>query len=180
MAAAPATAARKVSDVLAQAFHALNETAFSTSLRESEWTFSWIETAHVLSLAVMAGTIAVVDLRLLGVSFRQQPVSRLVTQVTPVTWVGFALMVLTGALLFAAQPEANAGNPVFQIKLVLLAVAGLNLLSFHRLVFRDIAVWDTLTKPPLKVQLSGAASLALWTVIIVLGRLIAYFPEPVA
>lgn len=178
MAAAPATAARKA-EVLEQILHALNETTFSTSLRESEWTFSWIETAHVLALAVMAGTVAVVDLRLLGVSFRQQPVSRLVNQVTPVTWIGFALMVITGALLFVAQPESNAGNPVFQIKLALLAVAGLNLLSFHHIVFRDVAVWDNLVKPPLKVQLSGAASLALWSVIIVLGRLIAYFPEPI-
>jgi len=165
--------------VLAQILHALNETTFSTSLRESEWTFSWIETAHVLALAVMAGTIAVVDLRLLGVSFRQQPVSRLVDQVTPVTWIGFALMVITGGLLFVAQPETNAGNPAFQIKLALLAAAGLNLLSFHHVVFRDIAIWDNLVKPPLKVQLSGAASLALWSVIIVLGRLIAYFPEPI-
>jgi hypothetical protein len=165
--------------VFQQVLHALNETAFSTSLRESEWTFSWIETAHVLALAVMAGTIAVVDLRLLGVSFRNQPVSRLVNQVTPVTWIGFALMVITGGLLFAAQPEANAGNPAFQIKLVLLAIAGLNLLSFHHVVFRDIAVWDNLTKPPAKVRFSGAASLALWSVIIVLGRLIAYFPEPI-
>ncbi len=166
--------------MLEHVLHALNETAFSTSLRESEWTFSWIETAHVLALAVMAGTIAVVDLRLLGVSFQKQPVSRLVNQVTPVTWFGFALMVVTGGLLFAAQPESNAGNPAVQIKLVLLALAGLNLVSFHRVVFRDIAVWDNLVKPPLKVQLSGAASLALWSAIIVLGRLIAYFPEPIA
>ena len=178
MAAAPATAARKA-DVLEHVLHALNETAFSTSLRESEWTFSWIETAHVLALAVMAGTVAVVDLRLLGVSFRQQPVSRLVDQITPVTWIGFGLMVLTGGLLFAAQPEANAGNPAFQIKLVLLAIAGLNLLSFHRIVFRDIAAWDNQARPPMKVRLSGAASLALWSGIIVLGRLIAYFPEPI-
>ena len=159
--------------------HTLNESGFSTSLRESDWTFSWVETVHVLALAVMAGTIAIVDFRLLGLAFVKQPASRLVNEVTPVTWVGFLLMVISGALLFIAQPEKNAINPAFQIKVLLLALAGLNLLAFHRYVFRDVAVWDTQALPPLKVRLSGGASLLLWSVIIVLGRLIAYFPEPV-
>ena len=160
--------------------HALNESAFSTSLRESNWIFSWIETAHVLSIAVMAGTITIVDLRLLGVLFRQQTVSRLIEQVTPVTWAGFAVMAVTGSFLFAAQPERDAANPAFQIKLALLALAGLNLATFHRFVFRDVAAWDGRQTPPAAARLSGAASLALWTAVIVLGRLIAYFPESVS
>jgi hypothetical protein len=166
--------------VLQPLLHALNESAFSTSLRESDWTFSWIETLHVLSIGVMAGTIAIVDLRLLGLLFRRQRVSQLTGQVTPVTWTGFVLMVVSGIFLFIAQPEKNAANPAFQVKLVLLALAGLNLVVFHRFVFRDVAVWDERPKPPLAVRLSGAASLTLWAAIIVLGRLIAYFPETVA
>jgi hypothetical protein len=166
--------------VLQTLLHWLNETAFSTHLRESDWTFSLIETVHVLSIAVMAGTIAIVDLRLMGVLFRQQRVSQLTVQVTPVTWTGFVLMVLSGILLFVAQPEKNAANPAFQAKAVLLVLAGLNLIVFHRLVFRGVAAWDERPKPPLAVRLSGGASLALWTTIIVLGRLIAYFPETVA
>ena len=92
---------------------------------------------------------------------------------------------LTGNGMLAAPPwrrllrGALALPPAYAGMLVLLALAGLNLVSFHRVVFRDIAVWDNLVKPPLKVQLSGAASLALWSVIIVLGRLIAYFPAPI-
>ena len=159
--------------------HGLNESDLSTRLRESNWIFSLIETLHVLSIAVMAGTIAIVDLRLLGVSFRQQPVTRLTQQVTPITWIGFSLMAASGTLLFIAQPEKNAANPAFQIKLVLLVLAGLNLVVFHRLVFRDVARWDSQPTPPVAARLSGGASLALWATIIVLGRLIAYFPEPV-
>ncbi len=159
--------------------HGLNESAFSTHLRESDWTFSLIETVHVLSIAVMAGTIAIVDLRLLGVLFRQQRVSQLTVQVTPGTWIGFVLMAISGTLLFIAQPEKNAVNPAFQAKAVLLVLAGLNLIAFHRFVFRDVAAWDERPTPPLAVRLSGGASLALWATIIVLGRLIAYFPETV-
>jgi len=165
--------------VLGHLLHLLNESGFSTRLRESDWTFSLIETLHVLSIAVMAGTIAIVDLRLLGVLFRQQPVSRLTVQVTPVTWIGFVLMVVSGALLFVAQPEKNAANPAFQIKAVLLLLAGINLLVFHRFVFRDVAQWDQRARPPLAVRLCGGASLTLWATIIVLGRLIAYFPDAV-
>ena len=178
MTAARATRERNRA-LLQSLLHGLNESDFSTRLRESNWTFSLVETLHVLSIAVMAGTIAVVDLRLLGVAFREQPVSRLTNQVTPVTWVGFLLMVASGTLLFIAQPEKNAANPAFQIKLVLLVVAGLNLAAFHLLVFRDVARWDNRPVPPIPVRLSGGLSLLLWTTIIVLGRLIAYFPEPV-
>jgi len=96
------------------------------------------------------------------------------------TWIGFALMAASGTLLFIAQPEKNAANPAFQIKLVLLAAAAINLAVFHRWVFRDVAEWDERPTPPTTVRLSGAVSLALWGVIIVLGRIIAYFPEPVS
>ncbi len=184
MAAARATAARATparnDRVLAQLIHALNETAFSTRLRESDWTFSIIETVHVLSIAVMAGTIALVDLRLLGVLFRRQRVSRVTVQVTPVTWIGFALMAVSGVLLFVAEPDKAAANPAFQIKLVLLLAAAANLVVFHRWVFRTAAVWDERPTPPRAAQLCGALSLVLWASIIVLGRVIAYFPEPVS
>lgn len=166
--------------MIAPLLHALNETAFSTRLRESDWTFSIIETIHVLSIAVMAGTIALVDLRLLGVLFRRQRVSRVTGQVTPITWIGFALMAASGALLFAAQPERNAANPAFQIKLVLLLLAAANLVVFHRLVFRTVGAWDERSTPPAGARLCGAVSLLLWATIIVLGRIIAYFPEPVS
>ena len=165
--------------MLAQLLHSLNESAFSTWLRESDWTFSAVETVHVLSITAMAGTIALVDLRLLGVLFRQHRVSRVTRQVTPVTWIGFGLMAVSGTLLFVAQPEKNAANPAFQIKVVLLLLAALNLLAFHTLVFRTVAVWDQRPTPPPAARFSGAASLLLWTTIIVLGRVIAYFPEPV-
>ncbi len=177
MAAAPVTAARKARTVVTALFHTLNESGFSTALRESDWTFSWVETVHVLALAVMAGTIAVVDFRLLGLAFQRQPVSRIIDQVTPVTWFGFLLMAASGALLFAAQPEKNAVNPAFQIKMLLLVLAGLNLVTFHRFVFKDFSGWDDRVRPPFTVRLAGGVSLGLWAAIIVLGRLIAYFPE---
>ena len=166
--------------MLAQLLHSLNESGFSTWLRESDWSFSAVETVHVLSIAAMAGTIVLVDLRLLGLVFRHQRVSRVTRQVTPVTWIGFGLMAVSGALLFVAQPEKNAANPAFQIKLVLLALAAVNLVVFHRLVFRTVAVWDERPTPPASDRFSGAASLFLWATIIVLGRVIAYFPEPVS
>ncbi|MEI9889321.1 MAG: DUF6644 family protein [Caulobacteraceae bacterium] len=165
--------------MLAQWLHTLNESALSTGIRESDWTFSLIETVHVLSIAVMAGTIALVDLRLLGVLFRRQRVSRVTVQVTPVTWTGFALMAVSGVLLFIAQPEKNAANPAFQAKAALLIVAGLNLVVFHRFVFRTVGDWDHQPSPPIAARLSGGLSLALWATIIVLGRVIAYFPESV-
>ena len=155
----------------------LNETAFSTAIRESDYWFSAIETVHVLGLALMAGTIAVVDLRLLGVVFRGQRADQLLSRVLPVTWTGFAVMAVSGGLLFVSEAAKLYGNPAFWVKMGLLVIAGLNPLVFHSTVYRSVGDWGAEVAAPRPARLAAASSLLLWTTIIVVGRVIAYFPE---
>lgn len=152
----------------------LSATPLSTAIRESDWSFTIIETVHVLCTAVMVGTIAVVDLRLLGVILRGEPASRVVHAVLPWTWGGLAVMAASGALLFISEAEQAYANPAFRLKLLLMAAAAANALLFHRTTFRSVGRWE-LGATPAAARSAGLLSLLLWAAVIVCGRAIAYF-----
>ncbi len=161
--------------LLSNVIHALYESPVPTALRESEYAFPIIQTVHVLGVAAMAGTIALVDLNVLGVVLKGQRPARTVADVLPITWIGFALAIVSGAALFAAQSEKIYGNLFLQLKFVLLLVAGLNVIVFHTTTRRSIDGWSEALAPPLSAKASAAASLLLWALVIAAGRFIAYY-----
>ena len=83
-------------------------------------------------------------------------------------------MVITGAMLFYAIPVRSYQSIWFRIKVVTLVLAGLNAFVFHTTIDRRIAEWDRDPVPPAAARRAGAASLALWALIVVSGRMIAY------
>jgi hypothetical protein len=147
----------------------------ATAIRESDLVFPIIETVHVLAIALLAGTAAVVDLRLLGLVLKREKVSEIAGRVLPRTWAGFALMFVSGALLFMAEASKSYRNPAFRLKMLLLLLAGLNPALFHSTVYKSVTEWDEAATPPWRARLAGAISLTLWSAIIVAGRAIAYF-----
>ena len=132
-----------------------------------------VESVHMLALAVLFGTILIVDLRLLGVPGTQRAFSRISSELLPYTWWAFAASAITGALLFAVNAITYYGNTAFRIKMLLLLLAGLNMLVFHRFTLRSIARWDT-GQPEPAVRLAGALSLVIWVSVIVVGRWIGF------
>ncbi len=153
----------------------LNDSAVGTSIRESDLAFDLIETAHVLGITLLSGTIAIVDLRLLGLVLRKDEVSDVVSQILPLTLTGFVVMLLSGFLLFWSEAAKMYFNPVFRLKLVLLALAGINPLIFHLTVFRRVAAWGQGSPGPAGARVAAVISLTRWSSIIVAGRTIAYF-----
>jgi hypothetical protein len=103
-----------------------------TGIRESDYVFSIIESIHVLAITLLVGTIAVLDLRMLGVILRGVSVTRIARTVFPLTWSGFAVMFVSGCFLFWAEAAKNYSNPAFRVKLILLVLVGLNPLFFIR------------------------------------------------
>lgn len=146
----------------------------STALRESDNVYPFIETAHVLAIALIAGSLVTVDLRLIGALFRGHPVTRITRTLLPWAWRGFTLMVITGLPLFAAEAAKLYHNPAFRVKLALLATAGLNALLFHLTTYRRVHDWET-GPPPGAARVFAVASILLWSGVIVAGRLIAVF-----
>jgi len=135
----------------------------------SETWFPLVESLHVIALTLVAGTIFIVDLRLVGLASRHMRFTTLSEQVLPWTWRAFVLAVVTGGLLLAANAEGYYGNTPLRIKAVLLVLAGLNMAWFQGVVYRGVARWDA-GRPPGPARLSGWLSLLLWTGVIVCGR----------
>ena len=154
---------------------ALYDSQFGTSIRESDYAFSIIESVHVLAITLLVGTIAILDLRMLGAVLRKIPITKIARTVFPLTWSGFAIMLVSGFLLFWAEAAKNYGNPAFRIKIVLLVLVGLNPLIFHTTIYRRVHEWELLEVSPWRARGAAIASLTLWSGIIIAGRLIAYF-----
>jgi hypothetical protein len=153
----------------------LYDSHFGTMIRESDNAFSVIESVHVLSITLLVGTIAILDLRMLGLVLREIRVSRIACAVLPLTWAGFALMLTSGFLLFWAEAAKNYLNPAFRVKMVLLLLVGLNPLIFHTTVYRRVAEWEIEHQSPWRARAAACVSILLWSGVIVAGRAIAYF-----
>jgi hypothetical protein len=152
----------------------LAEHPASIALRESLYVWPLIESTHVLTLAVFVGTAAMLDLRLLGLSFAAVPASAFTGRLLPWTRAAFAVMAITGLLLFYATPVRYYQNLFFRLKLILLVVAGVNVWLFHARVHRRVDAWDLDARPPRAARVAAVVSLAAWAGVVVAGRMMAY------
>jgi hypothetical protein len=135
----------------------------------TEWLFPIIETLHVMALTMVLGTIAMVDLRLLGVASRESAVSQLSRELLPWTWAAWCIAAVFGTLMFMSNATTYAANLQFRLKFVCMGLAALNMLSFHFGPYRRVALWDS-GEPPASAKLAGALSLSLWIGVVFFGR----------
>jgi hypothetical protein len=152
----------------------LQDTGIATSIREGDTLFPWIECAHVLAITFVVGSIAAVDLRLLGIASRDRRFSRLNAEIVPLTWAAFVVAAISGTLMFSAKATQYAANTAFDMKMVLLLLAGANMAVFQLFTFRGVANWDTALPTPLRAKLAGGASLCIWIAIVACGRTIGF------
>jgi hypothetical protein len=148
--------------------------AWTTAIRESAWGYPMIETAHVASMVAFAGLVIVMDLRLVGVAFTHAPPTQIQRRLFPWQMAGLVPSTATGFLLCCIDPLRYYGNVFFWVKSVLMVLAGLNALAFHLKTYRMAGRWDENPHVAAMARRAGAVSLALWSAVIVSGRLIAY------
>lgn len=139
--------------------------ALATWTRESTsiWAYPTILTLHTFGLAIVVGANLVVDLTLLGLGRIPRQSLR---QLFPILWWAFALNFVTGVLLFMADATTKAGQWVFYVKLVLIAIALVIAQSESTRLGRDGAAGT--------LRALAVVSLVAWTGAIVAGRLLAY------
>jgi len=152
----------------------LYDSAIGSGIRESGLLFPSIETVHVLMATTVVGTIAIVDLRLIGYGSHRKGARQLILDLLPFTWVAFALAAVTGSLLFTSNAAGYAANVPFIAKMCVLLLAGINMAVFHVTAYRRIAEWDDTLPTPAGVRIAGATSLGLWIVVVFLGRWIGF------
>ena len=152
----------------------LQHTGWGTAIRDSAWLFPIIETLHIFGIISLVGSTSILDLRLMGLTFREEPVSKLARRFLPWAFFGFVIQVVTGFLMFASEAVKMSGNWAFQIKMLLIVVAGLNALVFHFLAYQSVDKWDNEPVAPWSARAAGTLSILLWFGIVALGRWIAY------
>lgn len=145
----------------------------SILMRESLYAFPGLLTAHVVTLVMFAGLVAMMDLRLLGIAYRTTPFSEVQSRLFPWQMAAGALTVVAGTLLFYSQPLRYYGKVLYWVKMGLIVLALLNAMLFHFTTYRSIDKWDT-ASPPTGAKVAGVASLVMWGCIVVTGRLTAY------
>lgn len=155
-------------------FQWIYDTPLGEEVRVSEWLFPAFETIHVLALVFVVGSIARMDMRLLGWIWRDRPVTEVAAQVLPWTWVSFVIAVIFGVLLFTSNAVRYADNFSFQMKMLFMVLAAVNMLFFHLGAYRSVGTWDRDPSPPFAAKLAGALSLILWVGVVAFGRWIGF------
>ncbi len=129
--------------------------------------FPFLESLHVLSAVFVVGTVLIADLRLLGWSAQRHPVRVITREIVPWTWGAFVIAAVTGAGLFIVRASAYVANPAFLAKVVLLLLAGANMLALHFVALRDAGRRHL-------HALAGACSLLVWSGVVLAGRWIGH------
>ena len=156
------------------AMGAIEASAFGQAMRQWLWLYPSVEIVHITGIALLVGSITILDLRLLGLS-RTLPVRRLAGHILPWSIASFVLIVPSGLAMFVAHANDLISNPVFAVKICLILLAGANAGILHAGVFRGAEQWDVDVMPPLAARAAAAASLLLWISVLACGRLLAYF-----
>jgi hypothetical protein len=155
----------------------LEDTGLASAVRGDSglpWLFPIVETLHVLALAVVFGSILMVDLRLLGVNTRSAAVTILTAEMLPYTWGAFLLAAVTGSLMFISKAQTYFYNLQFEFKMLCILLAALNMLVFQFGIYRRVQSWDMSVPTPALARVAGTLSICLWAAVIFLGRWIGF------
>jgi hypothetical protein len=136
-------------------------------LNSSALAFPVLECIHIIGFALSVGTIAIVDLRVLGVGMRHQTPAEINNDTWIWTLSGLVIMIFSGLLLFSSDPDMYYLNWSFLFKMACLVLA----IVFHYTIHRKTVAVD---KPPGSAKLVASVSLALWSAVIFGGIFIAF------
>ncbi|MGD0964222.1 MAG: DUF6644 family protein [Candidatus Acidiferrales bacterium] len=146
---------------------------FGAGVRNSAWLFPCIEIFHLLALGILGGTVLLMNARLLGLRFADEPVSELANDIQPWMYISLGVVLVSGFFLFSSESMKMYDNPAFRIKMVALVLAILFSFALHGKVKR----WDESHLAAAWPKWAAIVSLALWTSVGLAGRAIGYVPQ---
>ena len=155
-------------------FQAVENLPLSQYVAASTWAFPTFESIHVIAIVTVVGAIAVMDLRLLGLASTASAVTEMSRDTLPWTWGAFCVAMVTGGLLFISKATTYMVNPFFIWKMILIAIAGINMGIFHFFTWRTVQHWDQGMEIPLGGKLAGGISLGFWVVVVFVARAIGF------
>jgi hypothetical protein len=152
----------------------LQNTPFGLWVGESLWAYPFFETMHTMGMAMLVGSLGLINLRVLG--YKPELPILGTQQLLPLAWIGFTLNLISGATLFASDAVTFFGSYTFRIKILLIVLGGINAALLGRRVFREVSAGAPPVVPTSGAKWIAATSLVFWFGAICAGRLIAYLP----
>jgi hypothetical protein len=156
----------------------LQATSLAVFIQQTKWVFTTIEVIHVVAISLVIGTIAMIDLRLLGFASTRRPFTELAREILPWTWAAFVLAAITGSLLFISKAADYFMTTTFWVKMSIMLLAAINMLIFELITVRGVQDWDRRPTPPPQARLAGAISLTCWILIFIFGRWTGFTVQP--
>ena len=155
-------------------FEYVNELPTSIAIRESQYFSPYLTVSHVVVMALVAGLVLMMDLRLMGLANMRTPFTELQRRLFPWQMFGMTLAGITGLTLTFSDPMRFYANIFFWMKMLMMVIAGVNAMAFHYITYFSVDSWDNARVPPTGAKLAGALGVALWGFVIIAGRLIPY------
>jgi hypothetical protein len=155
--------------------HSLESIGWLSDFSESVLVYPIVLSIHLTCIALFGGMILMTDLRLLGLTFKSLTITEVVTSLRPWKRIGGTIMIAMGLLLAASEAEKYAPNPYFWTKMIVLGLIGVHALIFRPIVYNRTEELDRSPVIPTKAKVAAILSLALWTAMFTMGRLIAYW-----
>jgi uncharacterized membrane protein len=154
----------------------LGDTPASLLIQKVFWIIPTVQTVHILAISVVLASMAMFDLRLLGLVGRRHSVVSLSRRFMPWLWGSLLVLAISGSILIVGEPNRALGNVAFLLKMCMLAAAICLTLGFQIILRRDLrnGSMDLAPRHSRVARITGLLSLALWVGIAVAGRLIAY------
>ena len=154
------------------AFAWLEHSWLGIAVNNSKWAFAAIEAGHLLALAMLGGAVLLVDLRMLGLGLKDEPLRKLARAAQPWLWVGLIGMIVTGIPLLASLAESKYyGNEAFRLKMYFFGAA----LFFTFAIRQRFALRDRPTTNALQAKMIAVTSVLLWSGVGIMGRGIGFY-----
>jgi len=149
----------------------ISGTRLSLIIQNVSWIIPAVQSLHILSVAVVMSSMAMLDLRLMNLAGRRQPVSIMAGRLLPWMWSALGVLTVTGAVLIIGEPSRDLPNPVFQAKMAMLGVVVALTFVVQRQIRKEETFWETRR---IAARVAAGASLLLWVAIVTAGRWSAY------
>lgn len=152
----------------------LSQTAASAAIQNTPWVIPAVQSVHIAGIALVISAVFLLDLRLLQVLGREQPVAVYARRFLPLIWMVLPVLLASGLILVVGEPSRALENDIFRLKMVLLVVACVATFALHRPILKEDGFWDAGGGRANTAKVLAILSIVLWVAIIFAGRWIAY------
>ena len=154
----------------------IQKTWLSHLIVEHFWVVPSIQSVHILAIATVFGSVLMINLRIFQAAGRSRTMTQTVRRYLPFVWWGLLVLLITGIGMIFSDPVRNLTQPVFWTKMILIVFAATVSLWFQDSVRRNVARWELSQNGRVLMRVGAGSVIALWCLIMVCGRWIAYAP----